>query len=206
MRRLLALLVAVLVCCATGAPAEAHSGAYDMKYVDGSNVLLLTFNTHAPVSGLDIEHDLRLYDLLGAPIPYDEVSVEVHTRDKEQSTTLRGSTLIREEVAPMLPTNESKLTFAYPVRGAYSLRVVFRAGGRDISRGKFAIDVGQGSADPAGFPWVRLSLTLLLGILVGVLLPRAPARRRDDVGGDDDGGSRPAAAELAAAGAGRPRP
>ena len=51
MRRLLTL-IAALILLAGPAPAQAHGGSYDLKYIDGSNVLLLTFNTHAPVSGL----------------------------------------------------------------------------------------------------------------------------------------------------------
>jgi hypothetical protein len=178
MRRVLLVLVALLLGGAGAVPAHAHGGSYDMKYIDGSNVLLLTFNTHTPVSGLDIEHNLRLYDQLGAPIPYDEVVVEVHTRDKDQSTTLRGSTLLEEQSATMLATNESKLTVAYPVAGAYTLDVEFRAGGRAISSGSFAVDVGQGASGPGGFPWIRMGLVLLLGVVVGFALPRgsrAPA-------------------------------
>jgi hypothetical protein len=171
-RWLLLVLVALVFGGSATVPGYAHSGSYDMKYVDGANVLLLTFNTHTPVSGLDIEHNLRLYDQLGAPVPYDEVAVEVHTQDRNQSTTLRGSTLISEQLAPMLPTNESKLSVTYPVAGAYSLLVEFRAGGRAISTGRFAVDVGQGTSTPGGFPWLRLGLTLLLGIAVGAMLPR----------------------------------
>ncbi|HEX5917175.1 MAG TPA: hypothetical protein VFY76_04935 [Nocardioides sp.] len=180
MRRLLLALCALLVGTTGVVPAQAHGGSYDMKYVDGSNVLLLTFNTHAPVSGLDIEHNLRLYDLLGAPVPYAEVAVEVHTRDKGQSTTLRGSTLLDDLVAPMLATNESKLSVAYPVAGAYTLKVEFRSAGRTISSGEFAVDVGQGTAGPGGFPWIRLALALLLGVLVGVALPRRSATPRGE--------------------------
>lgn len=173
MKRLLLVLASLTVVGLVAPPAHAHSGSYDMKYVDGSNLVLLTFNTHAPVSGLDIEHDLRLYDLTGVPIPYDEVAVEMHTRDTDQSTTLRGSTLVLEQTAPMLPTNESKLTLAYPVRGGYTLQVDFRAGGRDISSGVFAVDVGQGTTSPGGFPWIRLLLTLVAGVVVGTALPRS---------------------------------
>ena len=193
------LLLGVVLCGSVGAPAEAHGGAYDMKYVDGSNLLLLTFNTHAPVSGLEIEHDLRLYDLLGAPIPYDEVALELHTRDKGQPTTLRGATLLQEHVAPMLVTNESNLTFAYPVRGAYTLEVEFRAGGRVVSAGRFAVDVGQGTASPSGFPWVRLVLVMLLGVVVGMVLPRGSASHRavepSDLGAAAAGPDEPAATE-----------
>lgn len=204
----LLLVVTTLVLWCTGAPAaQAHGGTYDMKYVDGANLLLLTFNTHTPVSGLEIEHDLRLYDLLGAPIPYDEVAVELHTRDKGQPTTLRGATLLQEHVAPMLVTNESNLTFAYPVRGAYTLEVEFRAGGRAVSAGRFAVDVGQGTGSPSGFPWVRLALVLLLGVVVGMTLPRGSASHRavepSDLGAGPAGPDEPAATERAPVGVGR---
>lgn len=179
MRRL-AALVAALVMIVAPAPALAHGGSYDMKYVDGSNVLLLTFNTHTPVSGLDIEHDLRLYDLLGAPITYDEVAVELHARDDTEGIALRGQTLLQEETVPMLATNESKLTLAYPVPGSYTLRVVFSAGGSPISSGEFAVNVDQGASGGGGggFPWIRLGLTLLLGLFLGTLLPRRAADDR----------------------------
>ena len=87
--------------------------------------------------------------------------------------TLRGSSLLHEETVPMLATNESKVSYTYPLSGAYSLRVVFRAGGRDISSGTFVFDVDQGSTGgSSGFPWVRLGLTLLLGVFIGSLLSR----------------------------------
>lgn len=192
MKRLVALVAAVVLAALGASPAQAHGGSYDMKYVDGSNVLLLTFNTHAPVSGLAIEHDLRLYDLLGAPLTYDDVSVEVHTRDTDGGATLRGESLLLEETVPMLPTNESKLTVTYPTPGAYSVRAVFSADGREISRGEFAVDVGTGTAATGGFPWVRLGLTLLLGLFVGSLLPRGGAASPVGPRGEDrDGGTRP---------------
>ncbi|NYE36810.1 hypothetical protein F4692_001943 [Nocardioides cavernae] len=200
LRRVAVVLGTLLLAGAGVGPVQAHGGSYDMKYVDGSNLLLLTFNTHAPVSGLDIEHNLRLYDLLGAPIPYDEVAVEVHARDKDRSTTLRGSDLLEEQVVPMLATNESKLDVAYPVAGAYTLDVEFRAGGRPISSGRFAVDVGQGTAGPGGFQWIRSALVLLLGVLVGVALPRrasapaagAPAGEDEEKGEDGAAGKVPA--------------
>lgn len=198
-RRMALVLLALVLGGAGVGPVQAHGGSYDMKYVDGSNLLLLTFNTHAPVSGLDIEHNLRLYDLLGAPIPYDEVAVEVHTREKHQSTTLRGSDLLEEQVVPMLATNESKLEVAYPVAGAYALDVEFRAGGRAISSGTFAVDVGQGTAGPGGFPWIRFALVLLLGVLVGVALPRrTSAPVQAPAGVDEDEAAGRAAGRLPA--------
>ena len=203
-RRLFALVAGLVLAGSIVAPAQAHGGSYDMKYVDGSNVLLLTFNTHAPVSGLAIEHDLRLYDLLGAPITYDDVSVEVHTRDRDGGTTLRGESLLLDKTVPMLPTNESKLTYTYPVPGAYSVLVAFHAGGREISRGEFAVDVGTGTTGGAsGFPWVRLGLALLAGLFIGSLLPRGRTERVVGPREDPVDDVRP---EPAGAAAGRPTP
>ena len=178
-RRLLLLLAALLLGSGVGAPASAHGGSYDMKYVDGSNVLLLTFNTHAPVSGLDIEHNLRLYDLVGAPVIYDEVAVEVHTLEKGQTMTLRGGTSLLEDTLPMLATNESKLSFAYPVQGSYAVRVRFASAGQTVSSGEFVFDVGPGTAASGGTPWLRLGLALMVGLTIGALLPRADRTRRD---------------------------
>ena len=205
MRRLLAVVAALLLSGVIGIPAHAHGGSYDMKYVDGSNVLLLTFNTHAPVSGLDIEHNLRLYDLVGAPIAYDEVAVEVHTLEKGQPTTLRGGTTLHEETLPMLATNESKLAFVYPLPGSYSVRVVFMADGRAVSSGEFVFDVDPGSGGGSGgFPWVRLVLTLLVGVAIGATLPLAGARQRER--SSPEKAMERQSRELSAASAGRSSP
>jgi hypothetical protein len=178
MRALVAFAVACLALLTAG-PAAAHSGSYDMKYVDGSNLILVTFNTHQPVSGLDIEHNIRLYDLVGAPIPYDEVHVEVHTRSNTEGAAGLEPSLRSEETLPMLPTNESKMTYAYPVSGSYTLKTIFFAQGREISRGEFAIDVGKGSDGPSrGVGVWGLAAAFLLGGAVTMLFRRrGPARQ-----------------------------
>jgi hypothetical protein len=176
MRVLTALALTALLAL-TGGPARAHTGSYDMKYVDGSNVILLTFNTHQPVTGLDIEHNIRLYDLVGAPIVYDEVHVEVHTQDRGSGVDELEASLRKDVSLPMLPTNESKMTFRYPGPGAYTLTTIFSAGGREISRGGFAIDIGQGSGGSSS--WFRswwLAGAFLLGAGASwLLLRRWPA-------------------------------
>src|SRR3954452_8817605 len=105
MRTLVALGITLLVVLTAG-PAQGHTGSADVEYVDGSNLILLTFNTHQPVSGLDIEHNIRLYDMLGAPIPYDKVHVEVHTRQNTEGVNGLQSSLRHAQTLPMLPTNE----------------------------------------------------------------------------------------------------
>ena len=179
MRTLLALLAGCLLTLAAG-PAQAHTGSYDMKYVDGSNLILVTLNTHEPVSGLDIEHNIRLYDLVGMPIPYDEVRVEVHTRGNTERLSPAGSSLLSADTLPMLPTNESKETYTYPVSGSYSLTVDFFAGGARISHAEFALDVRQGSTEASsGFGLLPVAGAFLLGIAVGVVFRRRRARSED---------------------------
>lgn len=173
MRTLLAVITGCLLALSTSS-AQAHSGSYDMKYIDGSNLILVTFNTHQPVSGLDIEHNIRLYDLVGAPIPYDEVLFEVHTRGNTERVSPGGSSLLSEATLPMLPTNESKETFTYPISGSYTLTTVFMAGGRKISRAEFAVDVGVGTTEASsGFGYLPLVVAFLGGIALMV-----PFRRR----------------------------
>ena len=194
--RVVAVAAALLV---SPAVADAHSGTYDMKYVDGSNLVLVTFNTHQPVSGLAIRHNLRLYDLVGAPIPYDKATVEVHTRGKDAGITLRGHSLLEEQTLPLDPTNDSTLTYSYPRAGAYTLLVRFWAGGRPISHGEFAVDVGQG-ASTRSLAGLRLPQTLAAfvgGLVAYHLLSRrrprtdssadadqSPRDRHRDAGGD----------------------
>ncbi|MET1059938.1 MAG: hypothetical protein ABWX84_10085 [Nocardioides sp.] len=146
-------------------PAQAHSGTYDLKYVDGSNVELVTFNTHSPVAEMDIVHNIRLYDLLGAPVPYEQVRVEFHSRDRD--LTAGRKSLLHAETLPMLATNESMLTWRYPVQGDYTLKLRFMADGHTVSKGQMAVAVGRPTGS-GGF-----SLTSLLGLagsfVLGVL-------------------------------------
>jgi hypothetical protein len=171
-------VVAAAALLLVGAPgaADAHSGAFDMKYVDGSNLVLVTFNTHQPVSGLTIRHNIRLYDLVGAPIPYEVAKVAVHTRGKDSGITLRGHTLLEEQTLPLEPTNDSTLTYAYPRAGAYTLLVTFWAGGRAISHGEFAVDVGQGASTGA-LAGLRLPQTVA-AFLAGLACYHLVSRRR----------------------------
>jgi len=180
MRTLVAMAIGCLLALA-GAPAQAHTGSYDMKYVDGSNLILLTFNTHQPVSGLDIEHNIRLYDLVGAPIPYDEVRVEVHTQEGSSGVEGLESSLRKKAALPMLATNESTMDFTYPAPGPYRLTTVFYAGGREISRGTFAIDIGKGTDAPGrGFGVWSLGVAFLLGAAATWVLRRRRPRREPD--------------------------
>ncbi|KQW52749.1 hypothetical protein ASC77_00020 [Nocardioides sp. Root1257] len=184
MRAVLALVLACLVAL-VGGPARAHTGSYDMKYVDGSNLILLTFNTHQPTSGLDIVHDIRLYDLVGAPIPYDEVRVEVHTRKNTDKLAVGGDSLIEEDTLPMLATNESKLTYAYPISGSYTLSTEFLAGGRPISRGEFAIEITPGAAESSsGYGPLPLVAAFAGGAAVALVVTALVRRRRSREVGD----------------------
>jgi hypothetical protein len=172
--RVVAATAALLV--SAPAVAGAHSGTYDMKYVDGSNLVLVTFNTHQPVSGLAIRHNIRLYDLVGAPVPYEKVTVEVHSRGWDAGITLRGQTLLEEQTIPLEPTNDSTFGYTYPRGGAYTLLVRFWAGGRQVSHGEFAVDVGQGTSTGA-LAGLRLPQTLA-AFLVGLACYHLVSRRR----------------------------
>ena len=165
----------------TGAPVQAHSGSYDMKYVDGSNLILLTFNTHQPVSGLDIVHNIRLYDLVGAPIPYDEVQVEVHPHAGERLR--RGvdsleSTLREQGDAADAGDQRVDDRLRYAAPGGLPPDDVFYAGGQEISTGEFAIDIGKGTGAPGRtFGVWALGLAFAVAATTAWLIGRRAGRR-----------------------------
>lgn len=184
-RRLMAALLGLAVLSWPAAPATADTTVpaarySELKYLDGTHALLLTLNTDNPVSGLELEHNMRLLDNSGEQLTYDEVVFEVHTKGKGSDITLRGDSLVHEETLPMLPTRDSKGTFTYPLSGPYNILITFRADGEDIATGRFAMLVRKGTdtASLGGFPWIRFGLTLLVGVLIGTLLPRGT--RRED--------------------------
>ena len=112
-----------------------------------------------------IEHNARLLDQDGSQLTYDEVAFEVHVQGTRSDLTLRGETLLHEEVLEMLPTRESRATFTYPLAGTSAIRLAFRADGEVVAEGQFGMEVEEGTAaaSTAGFPWIRFGLTLLVG-------------------------------------------
>ena len=145
-----------------------------MKYVDGSNLVLLTVNTHQPFSGAPLLHNLRLYDLMGAPIPFERAEVSVVGRGAAGSVGLRGRDALFEQSVPISPNNDVAVTYTYPRSGAYTLQVAFVTGTQTVSRGQFVLDVGQGSGPGllAGFALPETAAAFLLGVLAVHLVSR----------------------------------
>ena len=160
--------------------AAAHGGSYDIKYVDGSNVELVTFNTHTPVAGLAIEHNVRLYDLVGAPVTYEEVTAEIHVREDTSDLVVGNATLLHEETLPLRATNDSVMTFTYPEAGQYTLKLTFLLDGRPISEGEMALPVGRAPAgeESSVGDWLVIVGAMALGGLLVHLVHRYRLRRR----------------------------
>jgi hypothetical protein len=169
----------VLLVLVTATPAAAHGGSYDMKYVDGSNLVLLTMNTHQPVSGLALVHNVRLYDLQGAPVPFERAVVEVIGRGAVRSIGLRGNDALLEQTVPLSANNDVAISYTYPRSGGYTLRVRFLTGEQVVSRGEFALDVAQGHA-PGPLAGLALPETAA-AFLLGVLTYHVVSRRRSEL-------------------------
>ena len=173
---LVLVLAAALLVTVGAAPATAHNGPYDMKFVDGSRLILLTFNTHSPTSEMEILHNIRLYDFVGTPIPYADVHVTVAQRGLAPRLTLRGEDLA-DITAPMRATNDSSFALTYPQQGQYTLVTTFhRPGGTQLARGEFALDVAKGVGG-TGLPLATAGLTML-AFALGALVTYAALRRR----------------------------
>jgi hypothetical protein len=193
LRAVLGAMVALVVAMGLAAPASAHSGSFDMKFVDGQRLILITFNTHLPASGLRIMHNIRLYDLGGTPIPYKDVQVSVAEQGLSNRFTLRGGDAV-DLVAPMRDTNDSSVTFTYPQQGRYSLVATFRgADGAQLARGEFAVDVAKGVGG-SGLPLGTLFLAVVAFVL-GAVCTWGVMRRHDGgrpaTGSGDEAGGGP---------------
>lgn len=181
-------LVAVLLLVLCPATAHAHSGSYDLKFVDGSNVVLLTLNSHEPVTGTPILHNIRLYDLVGNPVPYTEVLVEVRRTDGEDVPGQRGRPVLHDEVLPISPDNDSTLRYRYPQPGNHALALVFMNGEQEVSRAEFSLPVaaGPGSAPLAGFATWQVLVAFVLGVACALLLGRRAASAGPDAERPED--------------------
>lgn len=142
------------------------NGNYDLKYVDGSNLILVTYNGHAPVSGIETEHNVRLYDLIGAPIPFSTVHIEI----------VKGSTSAFDATLKSTETNDVTFNYVYPKAGKYTLKATFSDNGKDVSSGEMAVEVTKGANQ--SFWATAFTSQTLVALLLGIGLASAYFMRK----------------------------
>lgn len=112
----------------------AHSGMYTAKFVDGGNIVLLTYNVDHLESGYPIIYNFRLFDTTGVPIPFEQA----HVSFKSDNKTSYDQTL------PASEDGDISLTHTFPKNDTYTMYIQFLDHNKEISKAEFPIAVEQG--------------------------------------------------------------
>lgn len=125
---------ALLLVLAIPTVAFAHGSSFSFKYIDGSNVVMITHNVHDLQAGVPISYNVRLYDMEGKPVPFDTVQTEF----KLGAKSIDKQTLNRSQ------NNDVTLTYTYPEEGEYTLTTTFFEGEKQVAHGEFPIVAEKG--------------------------------------------------------------
>lgn len=134
MKPLLKLCTLVAILVSIPVSSNAMASMFTAKYIDGTNIVLLTNNVHETNSGLPITYNLRIYDTEGKPISFGNAQLEL-LQDKHvlQSHNLRWT-----------PNNDASIALTFPKQGTYLLKVRFLDNDKQIAQGEFPIVVSKG--------------------------------------------------------------
>lgn len=127
------VVVSVLILLVSGY-GQAMGGMYTAKFVDGSNLVIMTNNAHNTQAGIPINYNLRLYDMEGKPITFSNIQMELRHGDK----TLLSQNLRRSV------NDDASFEHTFAKQGAYNLVVHFMDNDKHVAQGEFPLVVNKG--------------------------------------------------------------
>lgn len=141
------------------ASAGAHGSNFTYKYMDGDNFVHVTHNVHHEEAGLPITYNLRLYNMDGQLIPFQEVEARV----------LHGAKSVHYQKVSASLNGDAFFTYTFPKKGAYVLHFHFLDNDKEIARGQFPVNVEAGVNESffSGMLTPQAALTFVLGAGVG---------------------------------------
>lgn len=140
--------------------ASAHESAFTLKYIDGKNLVVATYNVHEVEPGLPITYNWRIYDTSGVPVAYKTMHISL----------VHGDKVVYEKMLKASGYNDSDWVYRYPENGEYMLHVHFMDGDTHIATGEFPILV-EGHA--RGLPDGIINTQTLLAFAAGVVCVKA---------------------------------
>lgn len=133
MKLLRSLALSVLFVLALPATAQAHDSIFSLKYVDGDNIVVASFNVHDITAGQQITFNLRVYTIAGAPVVYKSVDTVVRHRDK----------VVLDRTLAASNYNDVNWIYAFGETGDYDITLQFTSHGEHVARAEFPIKVGH---------------------------------------------------------------
>ena len=136
---LLLSLVLVLVFPAT---ARAHEPIFTLKYVDGENIIIASYNVHEFTAAQPVTFNLRVYTIAGVPVVYKNVEAIV----EQQGNAVFDQTMTASSY------NDVNWVYAFPEGGAFDVRLHFTNDDAAVATANFPIDVANDPIDVANGP------------------------------------------------------
>jgi hypothetical protein len=150
------LLVSVLLSLLImPAAVSAHGAIFTYKYIDGSNMVMVTHNVHDPQAGASITYNLRLYTMDGQPIRFQGVESQVK----------RGTKVLHAQTVPATDFDDANFTYTYPRQGNYTLDFTFVDNDKQVAHGEFPVVVAKGL--DSGLLTDVFTITTLIAFVAG---------------------------------------
>jgi hypothetical protein len=171
MKWLRALLLGPLLLLALPATARADDSIFTLKYVDGENIIIASYNVHDFTADVPITFNLRVYTIAGVPVVYKSVEAIVEQHDK----------IIFDQTMAASTYNDVNWVYAFTEAGDFDLTLHFTNHGTPLAQARFPIVVANGpihgeapsahSHTSQIFAWPA-GTTFLLGIGLTLLVQR----------------------------------
>jgi hypothetical protein len=131
MKLLRSLALGVLLVVALPATAQAHDPLFSLKYVDGDNIVVASYNVHDFTPGLPITFNVRVYTIAGAPVVYKSLETVVKQRDK----------VIFDQTFAASDYNDVNWIYAFGGPDKYDITMQFTNHGEHVAQAEFPIQV-----------------------------------------------------------------
>jgi hypothetical protein len=177
MKFLHVLALSLLLVVAWPATARAHDEAFTLKYVDGNNIIVASYNVHDFTPDLPITFNLRIFTISGVPVAYKSVETVVK----------KGDEVVFDETMAASNYNDVNWIYAFGKAGDYDLTLQFTDHDAPVAHANFPIQVeGHVPTDPRGSRIVSwpTAAALLAGVALtlGAQALFKPDRRRKPPG------------------------
>src|SRR5262245_26665318 len=141
MRFFRALALSLPLVVALPSTAQAHDSLFSLKYVDGDNIIVASYNVHDFTPGLPITFNLRIFSISGVPVAYKSV----------ESVVKKGDEVIFDESMAASNYNDVNWIYVFDEPGDYDVTLKFTDHGSPVAHADFPMQVeGDAHSDPAG--------------------------------------------------------
>jgi len=174
MKLLRVLTLSLLLVVAWPATARAHDSIFSLKYVDGDNIIVASYNVHDFTPGLPITFNLRIFTISGVPVAYKSVDAVVK----------RGDEVVFDDTMAASNYNDVNWIYEFDEAGDYDVTLQFTDHGAPVAHAHFPMQVvGEEHNAPEGSRIVSwpTAAALVLGVALTLgaqALFNRPDRRR----------------------------